>query len=111
MGLKYYSKIEDELLSEILIQASINTENQLMMFFDSRFQECLDNDRSTGAYILFIKVDQWIIEHILQMPLIEQTPPIILDSNSTIWMDNMGKDNKNIRHISTIIHFVINGEE
>ena len=33
LRLKYYSNIEDELLSELLRQASINTENQFMVFY------------------------------------------------------------------------------
>ena len=35
LGLKYYSNIEDAPLSNLLRQASIKTENQLMVFYGS----------------------------------------------------------------------------
>ena len=35
LGLKYYANIDDALVSELFRQASINTENQLMYFYDS----------------------------------------------------------------------------
>ena len=41
----------------------------------------------------------------------EQAPIIILDIKSDVCMANNGKDTKHIRHISRIIHIVINGEE
>ena len=37
LGLKYYAKIEDTFKSYILIHAIIKNENQLMMFYDSRW--------------------------------------------------------------------------
>ena len=40
-------------LSNLLRQASINTENQLIVLPDSIRQDFLDNFRSTGAYIVF----------------------------------------------------------
>ena len=51
--LRYSSKIGDEHLSNLLIQARINTENQLMVIYDSSWQDCKDNDRNTGAYNVF----------------------------------------------------------
>ena len=53
LGLKYYAKIEDAPLSDLFIQVRIKTENQLMMFSDSIWQDWPDNDISIGAYILF----------------------------------------------------------
>ena len=53
LGFLYYSKIEDTPLTYILGQAIINSENQFIVFYDSRWQECLDTVSSTGAYILF----------------------------------------------------------
>ena len=35
LGLRYYAKIEGESISDLLIQDSINTENQFMVFYDS----------------------------------------------------------------------------
>ena len=54
LGLKYYSKKEDAPLSDILRQASINTDKQLMMFSDSRWHYCPDTGISPGAYIVFM---------------------------------------------------------
>ena len=51
--LKYYIDIKYAPLSDLLIQASINTENQLMVFSDSIFQDCPATGRSTVSYILF----------------------------------------------------------
>ena len=51
--LKYYSDMNDAPVSDLLIQASIKTENQLMAFSDSSCKYCLDTGRSTGSYIIF----------------------------------------------------------
>ena len=51
--LKYYYDINDAPVSDILIQASIDTENQLTDFSDSSCQNCPDTGRSTGACIIF----------------------------------------------------------
>ena len=53
LGLKYYAKIEDAPLSDLLIQAIIKTDNQLMLFSDSSCQDLPCTGRSTGAYIVF----------------------------------------------------------
>ena len=53
MVLKYYAYIKDVPLYDLLRQASINTENQLMAFSDSSWQDCPDTGRITGAYIIF----------------------------------------------------------
>ena len=47
LGLKYYYDINDALVSDLLIQASIKTENHLMDFSDSSWQDCPDTGRST----------------------------------------------------------------
>ena len=52
-GLKYYVNINDAPVSDLLIQASIKNENQLMDFSDDIYQDCLDTGRSTGEYIIF----------------------------------------------------------
>ena len=51
LGLKYYAKKEDALLSDLLIQSSIKTGNQLMVLYDSICKDCPDTGRSTGAYV------------------------------------------------------------
>ena len=53
MGLKYYADMKDASLSDLLGQANIKTENQLLVFSDSSWQYCTETDRSTGAYIIF----------------------------------------------------------
>ena len=53
LGLKYYANINDTSVYDLLRQASIDTENQLMDFSDSSWQYCPDTGRSTGAYIIF----------------------------------------------------------
>ena len=40
----------------------------------------------------------------------EEAHLIVLDSKYDICMSNNAKDTKHIRHIASIIHFVINGE-
>ena len=47
LGLKYYSYMNYAPVSELFRQASINTENQLMAFYDSSWQDFPDTDRST----------------------------------------------------------------
>ena len=39
LGLKYYTKIEDAPLSDLLIQASIKNDDQLVVFSDSIWQD------------------------------------------------------------------------
>ena len=70
LGLKIYSNIEDAPLSDILRQASIKNENQLMVLSDLSRQDFLDTRRSTRAYIVFFKVDQLSIAHMFQVQLL-----------------------------------------
>ena len=56
MVLKYYADMNGAPVSELLIQSSINTENQLMAFSDSIWQDCPDTGRITGSYIIFYQV-------------------------------------------------------
>ena len=53
LGLKYYTDMNDVPVSDLLKQASIKTENHLMDFSGSSWQECPDTVRITGAYIIF----------------------------------------------------------
>ena len=53
LDLKYYYDINDEPLSDLSIQAIIDTDNQLMVISDSIWQDFPDTGRSTGAYIIF----------------------------------------------------------
>ena len=53
LGLKYYVDMKDVPLYDMLIQASIKTENQLTAFCDSSWQDCPKTGRSTVEYIIF----------------------------------------------------------
>ena len=66
LGLKYYADMDDTPVSDLLIQDSIKTENHLMDFSNSSWQYFTDTGKSTGAYIIFIKVGQLTMAHILQ---------------------------------------------
>ena len=50
--LNYYVNINDEPVSDLLRQASIKTENQLMAFSDSSWQYFQGTGRSKGEYII-----------------------------------------------------------
>ena len=45
--------MNDAPVSELLRQASIKTENHLMDFSNSSWQDCPYTGRSTGSYIIF----------------------------------------------------------
>ena len=53
LGLKYYADMKSAPVSNLFIQAIINTENQLIELSDSSWQDCPDTGRSKGAYIVF----------------------------------------------------------
>ena len=52
-GLIYHSNIEDATISDLLMQASINTDYQLMVFYYSRWKGFPDTGRSIGENIFF----------------------------------------------------------
>ena len=53
LGLKYYADLNDAPVADLLRQSNIKTENHLMAFSDSSWQDCTETIRSTGAYIIF----------------------------------------------------------
>ena len=53
--MKYYANIEDAPLSDLLIQAIINPDNQFMVFSDYKWQDCPDTGTSMGAFIVFFQ--------------------------------------------------------
>ena len=53
LGLKYYADLNDVPVTDILRQANIKTNNNLMAFSDSSWQDCPETVRSTGAYIIY----------------------------------------------------------
>ena len=46
--MNYYADMNDAPVTDLLIQASIKTENHLMAFSDYSLQDCPDTGRSTG---------------------------------------------------------------
>ena len=53
LGLKYYAALNDAPVTDLLRQANIKTNNNLMAFSDSSWQYCPDTGRSTGSYIIY----------------------------------------------------------
>ena len=70
LDLKYYADMNYAPVTDLLRQSSIKTENQLMAFYDSSWQDCPDTRRSTGAYIISIKVGQLTMSHMFQYQLL-----------------------------------------
>ena len=142
LEIKHYAKIEDAPLSDLLRQSSIKTDNQLMVFTDSIWQDLQNYSISTTAYIVFYQggriddcthvpgiVAQYSADsgynaaytagmaleylRMLNYDLLnkeiylfpEQSPHIILDSNSVVRMSKNCRDTKHTRQISKIIHF------
>ena len=66
LRLRYYAKIEDEPLFDILIQSIIKADNQLMVLYYYIWQDCTYNGKSTGAYIVFYQYGQ--IDHSTNFP-------------------------------------------
>ena len=76
MGLKYYAEMKDAPLYDLLRQASINTDNQLMDLSDSSCQDCTDTGRSTGAYIIFYQGEKKTTAHMFQDQFINKVQKV-----------------------------------
>ena len=66
MGLNYYDNMKDPPLSDLLIQANIKVENQLMVFSGSRWQYFPDTGKIIVAYIVFYQGEK--IYHVTHVP-------------------------------------------
>ena len=66
LGSKYYAYINDAHLSDLLIQDSIKTENQLVSFSDYSCKDFPYTGRSTGEYIVFYQCGS--IDHGTHVP-------------------------------------------
>ena len=66
LGLKYYARIEDEPLADLFRKARIKTENQLMVFYDLRWQDYTYTGIITGSYIVFYQGGP--IDHCTHVP-------------------------------------------
>ena len=51
--LRYYDKIEDAPIYDLLRQDIINTDKKWMVLSESRWQDYQDTSRSTGSYTVF----------------------------------------------------------
>ena len=69
LGLNYHYDMNNAPLSNLLIQATIEAENQLIILSDSIWQYFPDTVRSTGAYIIFFKVGQLAMANMFQHQL------------------------------------------
>ena len=49
LGLKYYADLNDAPVTDLLRQSNVNTNNHLMDFSDSSWQDFPETGRSTGA--------------------------------------------------------------
>ena len=67
LGLKYYADMNDAPVTDLLRQASIKIENNLMTFSNSSWQDFPDTARSTGAYILFYQCG--LLDHGTHVPV------------------------------------------
>ena len=67
LGLKYDEDMNDAPVTELLRQASIKTDNNLMGFSGFSWQDFPDTGRSTGAYIIFYQGGP--IDHVTHVPV------------------------------------------
>ena len=72
LGLNHYDCIKYSSISDLLGQANINTENQLMVLSDSSWKYCTYTGRSTGAYIIFYQGGKLTMAHMFQYQLLNQ---------------------------------------
>ena len=70
--MNYYADMEDAHLFDLLRQAYIKTENQLIVFSDSGQKNFPDTGRSTGEYIIFYQGGT--IDHGNHVPVIFSQP-------------------------------------
>ena len=66
LGFKYYADMNNSPVSDLLRQASIKNENQLMAFSDSIWKDFPDTGRIIGAYIIFYQYGS--IDHCTHVP-------------------------------------------
>ena len=67
MGLQYHADMKDATLSDLLRQAYIKNENQLVVFYYYSWRYFADAGRSAGAYIIFSQYGS--IDHGIHIPV------------------------------------------
>ena len=100
LGLKCYADLNDALVSEILRQFSIKTENQLVAFSDYKWKVCSDTGRSTGAYIIFYQGGT--IYHVTNVPIPVSQSSVESEYN-VAWPAEMA-----LAHFRVLIHELFN---
>ena len=76
MGLKYYTDVIYATLSDLLIQASIKTDNQFMALSDSSWKDCPDTSRSTESYIIIYQGGTIYHAHMFQDQFLNQVQKV-----------------------------------
>ena len=101
--LKYYDDMNGAPVSDLLRQTSIKTENQLMAFSNSSWQDCPDTGRSTGVYIIFYK--RGPIEHDTHFigPIDQSSAESEYNTKCTVGMD--------LAHFRMLIHEWLNKDK
>ena len=99
-GLNSYFNINDAPVSELLVQASINTDNPLMGFSSSIWQDCPYTVRSTRVYIIFYKVGPIKYGTHVPGPVSQASAEISYNAECTSWMD--------LAHFRMLIHELLN---
>ena len=66
LDLNYYAHMKYSPLSDLLRQASIYTENQLISLSDYSWKDCTETGRSTGEYIILYQCGK--IDHGKHLP-------------------------------------------
>ena len=92
--------MKDAPLSDLLIQASIKTENQLMDFFDSIWQDCPETGRSTVTFIILYQGGK--IDHVTHVP----RP--VAQSIAEIYYNAAFTAGMALAHFRMLIHNVLN---
>ena len=100
LGLKYYSDMNDAPVTDLLRQASIKTENHLIAFSDSSWQDFLDTGRSTGAYVIFYQVGKIYHSTHVPLPVSQSSAESCYNTACTTGMD--------LAHFIMLIHEVLN---
>ena len=87
-------------LSDLLRQASIKTENQLMVFSDYSWKYCPDTGISTGAYIIFYQGVPIDLGTHFPGPVAQQSEESEYNASCTAGMS--------LSHFRMIIHELLN---
>ena len=100
LGLKCYADMNDAPLYELLKQANIKTDNQLVVLFDSSWQDCTDTGRSTGAYTIFYQGGTIYHSTYVLGPVSQSSAESEYNTACTVGMD--------LAHFRVLVHELLN---